>query len=61
MGWISVKDEFPAPGMDILISRGKSIGLGYIDQNNIFRGSINHYPEDGIKYWMPLPLPPEEK
>jgi hypothetical protein len=63
MGWISVKDELPEKGENVLISTRYGVGLASIcsSSGNLVNWiePYGEYTFSSVTHWMPLPEPPD--
>lgn len=59
--WISVDDELPKYGVDVLIfsKRYKNIRVAWLDDEGGWLVAGDHISSDGITHWMPLPDAPK--
>lgn len=72
MEWISVKDNLPEKYERVLVTNGTEVCIHYKQSMCNFSDSMGHdlycggkyddcrIDEGEVKYWMPLPKPPEE-
>lgn len=59
--WISVREQMPEEGVDVLIHgyiyfERKGIDVDHVDES----GNFFRYDKKEVEYWMPLPAPPKE-
>jgi hypothetical protein len=63
--WINVKDQWPKDGQLVLISEGINAGIAQAVVISSKAGSklgfSKRFDSGEIRYWMPLPKPPEDK
>jgi hypothetical protein len=70
MNWISVKDRLPKEGRNVILYDGEEVFCGCFEMdaekkpcwgNQACDGvCYGWYEKNEIKYWMPLPNPPEK-
>lgn len=64
--WQPIETARFQDGRDVLVSDGVDIGIGYwVEGNTDAGGNTPRYlvcaEVSGLKYWQPLPDPPEDK
>ena len=66
-GWISVTEQTPTGGVDVLVSYGKPLSEGQMliaywaeDEQCWFDDEGRRLPQDGVTHWVALPEPPTE-
>lgn len=60
IGWINVKDELPEEDTDVLVWNYLGMEIAAYTTNPVKRWYSYTGQEVFVKYWVPLPAPPEE-
>jgi hypothetical protein len=55
--WIPCKERLPSNNREVLISCGWGIDIGYYEKDGWHSEWINHYDDDKVLAWIPLPEP----
>lgn len=59
MKWINIGTSYPEYYVNVLLTDGKNIGLGYRAENERYTHWKSHQDLGWITHWMPLPALPE--
>ena len=54
-GWIPVSERLPEDNREVLISIDWGVDIGQYDSGEWRSEWINHYDDDNVRAWMPLP------